>query len=64
MGVIAVLLSVADAAMYLNISQRTLHRMFASGEIPKTKVGRLTRVRRSDLDDYIRRNTQGNGGVA
>jgi excisionase family DNA binding protein len=39
-----VLLSPDEAAKALGVSRSTVKRMIASGELPATKIGRLTRV--------------------
>lgn len=36
--------TVADAAKFLNTSERTIHRMVVNGEIKSKKVGRLRRI--------------------
>lgn len=38
-----------DAARYLGISERALHRLKASGAVPFVPVGRLVRYRRETL---------------
>jgi excisionase family DNA binding protein len=52
------LLTPAEAADYLRISQRTLRRFVASGVLPVVTMGALRRYRRSDLDEYIKASTQ------
>jgi len=51
------LLTVEDAAAYLDISPGTLRNWLSERRITYVKVGRLTRVRRSVLDAYIEQNT-------
>ena len=50
-------LTKAQAAVYLGISQVTLHRMVKAGEIPHTRVSKSIRFRISDLDEYLEANT-------
>ena len=49
-----VLLTVKDVSSILNISTTTIWRHVQSGSFPKPlKIGRLTRWRRSDIDQLI-----------
>jgi excisionase family DNA binding protein len=47
------LLSVDDASAILSVSSKTVRRMIDQGELPTCRLGRLVRVRRSDLERYI-----------
>lgn len=47
------LLSVDDAAAILSVSPKTVRRMIDRGELTTCRVGRLVRIRRSDLARYI-----------
>ena len=47
------LLNIADAAAYLGIATETLRKWTTQRRITFTKLGRLNRYRRSDLDAYI-----------
>ena len=47
------LLSVDDASAILSVSSKTVRRMIDRGELPTCHLGRLVRVRRSDLERYI-----------
>jgi excisionase family DNA binding protein len=46
-------MSVKSAAEYLECSERQVYRLISRGEVPAYKVGRLTRVRRVDLDRAV-----------
>lgn len=49
-------LSQAEAAEQLGITDRTLRRMIAAGDLPAYKLGkRLTRIDQDDLDNCLRR---------
>ena len=48
------LLKPADVADILKISRATAYRMLKQGEIPTMRIGSLVRVRKSDLDQFIR----------
>lgn len=48
------LLTLKEAAAYMRISTRTLHRIVKAGYLkPSARVGRLPRFRRADLDAYL-----------
>lgn len=57
------LFTITEAAIYVNVSKRTIHRLIASGELPQPiKIGRSSRIHREDVDAYI--NAQrGQSGV-
>ncbi|WP_326600618.1 helix-turn-helix domain-containing protein [Streptomyces sp. NBC_01803] len=45
-------LTAKEAAAYLNVSLRTVWTLRQYGDIKATKIGRLARFRRSELDRY------------
>jgi excisionase family DNA binding protein len=47
------LLSPGQAANALGISRTTLYGLLMSGVLPSVSVGRLRRIKASDLDAYI-----------
>jgi len=47
------LLTVPDAALLLRCQPSTIRPWFTLGRLPRTKVGRLTRVLRRDLESFI-----------
>jgi len=49
------LVSVATAADYLGISQWKVRKLIADGSIPSCHVGRVLRVRESDVRAYVTR---------
>ena len=51
------LLGVADAAVYLNTSERHVRRLRAENRLRYVKVGAKLRFRRNDLDGFIAANT-------
>jgi len=53
------LMSVEQAAEYLNVSVRTLNNWRSLGypSIPYIKLGRSVKYRESDLDAYIEKNS-------
>jgi excisionase family DNA binding protein len=53
------LLTVSECAEYLNITNRHARHLFDVRAFQVAKVGRLVRVRRSDLDTYLAQNICG-----
>jgi excisionase family DNA binding protein len=49
------LLTVLKAAHEAGVGRTTMYNQISSGSLVAVKVGRLTRIRRSDLEDWIRR---------
>lgn len=48
------LLTVAQTAEYLQLSEKTVRRLINKGVLPASKLGdRLLRIRSSDIDDYV-----------
>jgi excisionase family DNA binding protein len=47
------MLSIVEAANYLGIATETLRKWTTQRKIVFTKLGRLNRYRRSDLDAYL-----------
>ena len=52
-----VLMTVKEVARYLHVVQLTVYRMIDRGDLPAVKVGRVWRIRRQDLEDYLKRST-------
>lgn len=51
------ILTLEEAADYLRVHIRTIHRLLARGELHAKKVGRAWRFHREDLEAYVRGNT-------
>lgn len=49
-------LSVADAATFLGVSERTVGRLLERGRIRSTHVGRRRLMHRDELDAYLKEN--------
>jgi excisionase family DNA binding protein len=49
------LLTVPEAAREARVGRTTIYKHMRSGDLVAVKVGRLTRIRRSDLEDWMRR---------
>ncbi len=48
-------LGAPGAAEYLGVTLRTVYKFVDQGDIPAYKLGRVFRIRRSDLDDFLER---------
>ncbi len=48
------LLSIKDAAGFLACSEAMLRKWIHQGKLPRVKVGRLTRIRQSDIEAWVR----------
>lgn len=53
------LLSVRDVAARLNVSVATVYGLITRGELPHLRISNAIRIRPSDLDAYIRSQTEG-----
>jgi excisionase family DNA binding protein len=47
------LLTRAEVARYLRVSDRTVSRLIRTGKLPATRIGRAVRIRQSDLLDML-----------
>lgn len=47
------LLTLLDAAERLSVSEKTLRRVIAAGELSIVRIGRLVRIREADLERFI-----------
>lgn len=54
-----VLVNVKKAAERLSISKSGVYNLMDSGQLAWVRIGSARRVRESDIDDLIRRNTHG-----
>jgi excisionase family DNA binding protein len=50
------LLTTREVARYLHVVPITIYRMIDRGDLPAIKVGHVWRIRRQDLEDYLRRS--------
>lgn len=47
------LLTRAEVARYLRVSDRTVSRLIRAGKLPAARIGRAVRIRQSDLLDML-----------
>ena len=50
-------LSIADAAVYLGVSERTIERAIARGRLESSTIGSRRLLHRAELDAYVRAAT-------
>ncbi|MCT2535995.1 helix-turn-helix domain-containing protein [Aquibacillus koreensis] len=53
------IMTVAQVAEYLQLSEMTTYKLVQEGKIPGFKIGRHWRVKRADLDEFIERLKNG-----
>ena len=58
------MMSIFEAAQYLNISVFSLRKLAREKKIPDGKVGRQWRFRKDDLDSFVRNQYGGEDAVA
>jgi excisionase family DNA binding protein len=51
----ALLVSIDEAARLLALSKHSVYQLLASGELPSFKVGRLRRIPRRAVSEYVDR---------
>ena len=51
-------LTLGEVAGYLRLSTKTVSRMARAGELPAFKAGNHWRVRRAELEDWIKRRME------
>jgi excisionase family DNA binding protein len=58
------LLSVDEVASYLGVGPITVYRWCRQGRLPAVKVGKVWRIRRGALEDFLRRSERGQSLVS
>ncbi|MFI5387093.1 MAG: helix-turn-helix domain-containing protein [Fimbriimonadales bacterium] len=53
-----ILLRPVDLVSLLQLSRAQVYLLLASGEIPSIRIGRLRRIRRQDLEDWLSRRSE------
>ena len=46
--------TVSEVAVALRVSNMTVYRLVSAGDLPAVKVGRSIRLRRDEVDRYLR----------
>lgn len=52
-----VLLTVAEVAQHMRVSNMTVYRLIKSGQLAAIRVGKNYRIRESDVDRYLSERT-------
>lgn len=53
------LITVEEVAKILSVSDRTVRRLCASGELPHIYIGSQLRLDKTDLENYLKTNKKG-----
>jgi len=53
------LLTVPQVAAELAVHRRTVERLITDGQLRRVRIGAVSRIRREDLAEFIRRHTEG-----
>lgn len=54
------ILTVAQAADYLQVCDKTVRRLIAKNELIASKIGKSWRIQKKDIDDYLVENRNKN----
>jgi excisionase family DNA binding protein len=57
------LLTRAEVARYLRVSDRTVSRLIRTGQLPASRIGRAVRIRQSDLLDMLNEKPINSSGL-
>lgn len=55
-----VILTVAQAANYLKVCEKTVRRLISKQELTASKVGKSWRIQKADIDNYLNENCNKN----
>lgn len=55
-----VILTVAQAADYLKVCEKTVRRLISKQELTASKVGKSWRIQKADIDNYLNENCNKN----
>ena len=54
------ILTIEEAAELLKLSTKTIYRMVRENKLKASKIGRVWRIKKSDIDDYLSQNSNQN----
>ena len=57
------ILTVAQAASYLQVSDKTVLKLIKGDQLVASQVGRVYRIKLSDINAYLAANSNGKKGV-
>jgi excisionase family DNA binding protein len=52
-----IILTIPEVARYLKISKSKIYRLLSKKEIPHIKIGRNVRIRQTDLQTWVEKQT-------
>lgn len=55
-----IILTVAQAAEYLKVCEKTVRRLISKQELAASKVGKSWRIQKVDIDNYLNENCNKN----
>lgn len=55
-----IILTVAQAAEYLKVCEKTVRRLISKQELAASKVGKSWRIQKVDIDNYLNENSNKN----
>ncbi len=55
--IMADMMTVGEAAIYLRVNKKTIYRLLESGKIPATKVGRQYRFSKRSIDEWLQKES-------
>jgi DNA (cytosine-5)-methyltransferase 1 len=62
--VVSELLTISQAASYLQLSDKTVRRLIKARQLEASKVGyRVWRIKLSDIENYLKAHTNGKEGA-
>lgn len=59
----AEILTIREVSEYLKVTERTIYRLAAAKKIPGFKVGGAWRFSKAEIDQWIRRQSEGEGEI-
>ena len=54
------ILTIAQAAEYLKVCDKTVRRLITKKELAASKVGKSWRIQKADIDEYLLQNSNKN----
>ena len=57
------ILTVAQTATYLQVSDKTVLKLIKNDKLVASQVGRIYRIKLSDINDYLSANSNGKKGA-
>ena len=57
------ILTLSEVAEYLKVAERTIYRLAGARKLPAFKVGGSWRFAKADIDEWIKRQTNGASGA-